>query len=447
MNSKNNLTTGNAAATLVKFAIPFLLACFLQTFYGMVDMYVVGKYNGAETITAVSVGSQIMHMITVMTAGFTMGITVRVGKAAGEKNEKEAARAAGASSVFFLLGSVICAAVLLILNSQIVHIMKTPEDAVSETGSYLRICIAGMPLIMLYNIISSIYRGAGDSKSPMLFISAACAVNVFLDFLFVGTLGMGAKGAALATVSGQLVSCIFAAVFLIKKGAGFGFVKEDFTFDRNQLFASLKIGFPVAMQDGFIQIAFIIITVIANMRGLTAATAVGIVEKIIGFMFLVPSAMLSAVSAITAQNMGAGDRARARLTLRYGLVITAVYGLFCAVYCQFLSHTLVGLFTKDAEILAAGCDYLRSYSFDCMFAGMHFCFSGYFCGDQKSEISFVHNIISILVMRIPGAYLASRLFADSLWPMGLAAPLGSLLSVFICAGFYIYYLKKERKSY
>ena len=258
---------------------------------------------------------------------------------------------------------------------------------------------------------------------------------------------MGAKGAALATVSGQLVSCIFAAVFLIKKGAGFGFVKEDFTFDRNQLFASLKIGFPVAMQDGFIQIAFIIITVIANMRGLTAATAVGIVEKIIGFMFLVPSAMLSAVSAITAQNMGAGDRARARLTLRYGLVITAVYGLFCAVYCQFLSHTLVGLFTKDAEILAAGCDYLRSYSFDCMFAGMHFCFSGYFCGDQKSEISFVHNIISILVMRIPGAYLASRLFADSLWPMGLAAPLGSLLSVFICAGFYIYYLKKERKSY
>ena len=156
MNSKNNLTTGNAAATLVKFAIPFLLACFLQTFYGMVDMYVVGKYNGAETITAVSVGSQIMHMITVMTAGFTMGITVRVGKAAGEKNEKEAARAAGASSVFFMLGSVICAAVLLILNSQIVHIMKTPEDAVSETGSYLRICIAGMPLIMLYNIISSI---------------------------------------------------------------------------------------------------------------------------------------------------------------------------------------------------------------------------------------------------------------------------------------------------
>lgn len=443
MEDKNNLTTGSVGKTLVKFALPFLLACFLQTFYGMVDMYVAGRYNGSETTTAVSIGSQIMHMITVMIVGFTMGITVRVGRASGEKNENEASRSVGAAALFFSAASVVAAVILLLFTVQLVHIMQTPHSAENETVSYLKICLAGIPLIMVYNIISSVYRGAGDSKKPMLFISAACAVNIILDFLFVGTFGMGAAGAALATVSGQLFSCIAALICIIKKGAGFRIKKEDFRLDRKQLSALFKIGTPIAMQDGFIQIAFIVITVIANMRGLTAATAVGIVEKIIGFVFLVPSALLSAVSAITAQNMGAGNRKRAQLSLRYALIITITYGALCAVYSNILPHTLVGLFTRDSAVIAAGCEYLRSYSTDCMFAGIHFCFSGYFCGDQKSEISFIHNIISIILIRIPGAYLASKLFADTLLPMGFAAPLGSLLSVFICVGYYSWCRKKE----
>lgn len=443
MENKNNLTTGSVPKTLVKFALPFLLACFLQTFYGMVDMYVAGRYNGSETTTAVSIGSQIMHMITVMIVGFTMGITVMVGRAFGEKNEKHAAASAGSSAFYYTAASVASAVLLSLFASGIVRIMQTPAEAFDETLRYLRICLAGTPFIMGYNILSSIYRGAGDSKRPMIFVAVACAVNIALDFLLVGALHMGASGAAFATVAGQIVSFAAAFGFFMKKGAGFRIGREHFRADMKIFTPVFKVGFPVAMQDGFIQIAFIVITVIANMRGLTPATAVGIVEKIIGFVFLVPSALLSAVSAITAQNMGAGNRKRAQLSLRYALAITVSYGLFIALYSNILPQTLVGIFTRDSEVIHAGCEYLRSYSTDCMFAGIHFCFSGYFCGDQKSEISFIHNIISIILVRIPGAYIASKMFADTLLPMGFAAPLGSLLSVFICAGYYVYSNRKH----
>lgn len=216
--------------------------------------------------------------------------------------------------------------------------------------------------------------------------------------------------------------------------------------DRDVISQILKVGAPIACQDGLIQVAFIVITVIANSRGLTVSAAVGIVEKLIGFLFLVPSAFLSAISTITAQNMGADKPERARASLRYGLIITVCWGILCALYNQFLPHTMVGLFTKDAAVLAAGCAYMRSYSVDAVFAAIHFCFSGYFCGDQKSVISFIHNIASILLVRIPGAYFASICFPDSLYPMGWAAPLGSLLSALICIGFYLYYRKKEKKE-
>ena len=227
-----------------------------------------------------------------------------------------------------------------------------------------------------------------------------------------------------------------------KRDFGFRVTRQDIRMDKDVISQILKVGTPVACQDGLIQVAFIVITVIANSRGLIASAAVGIVEKLISFMFLVPSAFLSAISTITAQNMGADKPQRARAALCYGLIITVCWGMLCAVYNQFLPHTLVGLFTKDAAVLAAGCAYIRSYSFDAVFAAVHFCFSGYFCGDQKSVISFIHNITSILLCRIPGAYYDSSYFTDSLYPMGWAAPLGSLLSALICIGFYVYYRKK-----
>lgn len=442
MNEKNDLTRGSIGKNLLLFALPYLLSCFMQTFYGMADLFVVGLYNGSETTTAVSIGSQVMHMLTVIIVGFAMGTTVRIGRSVGAKDEREAAKSVGCSIVFFALFAVVVTAVLLILTAPITKVMLTPAEAVEETRLYLTICFAGIPFITAYNVISSIFRGAGDSRRPMYFVGVACIVNIVLDFVFIGGCGMGAAGAALGTVCGQAVSVVFAFLMMRKRDFGFRVTKQDIRVDKEVISQILKVGTPIACQDGLIQVAFIVITVIANSRGLIASAAVGIVEKLIGFMFLVPSAFLSAISTITAQNMGADKPERARASLRYGIIITVCWGIVCALYNQFLPHTLVGLFTKDALVLAAGCAYMRSYAFDTVFAAVHFCFSGYFCGDQKSVISFIHNITSILLIRIPGAYFASIYFPDSLYPMGWAAPLGSLLSAFICIGFYVYYRRK-----
>lgn len=444
MNGNNNLTIGNVKTTMLRFVLPYLLSCFLQTFYGMADLFVVGLYNGSETTTAVSVGSQVMHMLTVMIVGLAMGTTVRIARAVGAGDEENARKTVGTTVVFFAVLALVMTVVLLTGTQGITRIMMTPVEAVEETNRYLFICFAGIPFITAYNVISGIFRGAGDSRSPMVFVAAACIVNIVMDFVFIGGLGLGAAGAALGTITGQAVSVLIALFVTRKMHFGFVIKGKDIRCHAEALKAILHVGIPVAMQDGLIQVAFIVITVIANSRGLVVSTGVGIVEKLISFMFLVPSAFLSAISSITAQNMGAGKPERARESLRFGLLLTVTWGILCCLYCQLLPQTLVGLFSNDGSVVLAGGVYLRAYSFDCVFAAVHFCFSGYFCGDQKSGISFLHNIVSILLARIPGAYLASRFFPETLYPMGLAAPFGSLISALICIGFYRYYRKREQ---
>lgn len=266
----------------------------------------------------------------------------------------------------------------------------------------------------------------------MYFIAIACAVNIILDYLFIGGLHLGAAGAALGTTLSQTVSVIVALCIVLRRKTGITLKRQYFKTQMETMGQILRIGIPVALQDGFIQIAFIVITVIANRRGLNDAAAVGIVEKFISIVFLVPSTMLSTVSALSAQNIGAGKHERASATLRYAIMIAVGFGIVVAVITQFTGKDIVGIFTKDEAVIVLGDQYLRSYIWDCVFAGIHFSFSGYFCAYGLSGISFIHNVLSIICVRIPGAYFASLYYPDTLYPMGFAAPGGSLLSVIVC---------------
>lgn len=357
-NSKNNLTTGNPLTVLIKFALPFLLSSFMQTLYGMVDLFVVGLYNDASTTTAVSIGSQVMHMVTVIVIGLAMGATVKIGYCIGAKDYKTTAKTVGNSLSFFAMLSLILTFILLLCTTGITNIMLTPTESISQTNSYLMVCFAGIPFIVMYNIISSIFRGLGDSKTPMYFVAIACVVNIILDFIFVGGFQLGAFGAALATVLAQALSTVCAFLIMRKHSTGFTLKKEDFFPDGKLLKDMIKVGLPIALQDGFIQISFIIITVIANSRGLIFAASVGIVEKFIGLLFLVPSAMLSAISAITAQNYGAGKKERATLSLQYALALVLIFGGVMCLFCQFFPKTFVGIFTKEDAVIKAGALYL-----------------------------------------------------------------------------------------
>ncbi len=429
---EKNLTTGSVFKNIVFFSLPYLLSYFLQTLYGMADLFIIGQFEGTASTTAVSIGSQVMHMLTVMIVGLAMGSTVSIGQSVGANDKKRAAVHIGNTVTLFLSLSVVLTVVLVLLVHPIVNIMSTPTEAVSGTAAYLTICFIGIPFITAYNIISSIFRGLGDSKSPMYFIAVACVANIGLDYLFMGAMRMGPAGAALGTTLAQAISVVFALVVILRRESGISVDKSHFKPKKPVMGNILKIGIPIAVQDGLIQVAFVAITIIANRRGLTDAAAVGIVEKIISFVFLVPSSLLSTVSALGAQNIGAHKPERAVATLRYAICIAVGFGLIVSGLVQVVAEPVVGLFTSDSAVQMAGGQYFRGYIWDCIFAGIHFSFSGYFCACEKSILSFLHNIIAIVLVRIPGVYLTSTLFPTTLFPMGLATATGSLLSVIIC---------------
>lgn len=447
---ERNLTTGSVGKNILIFSLPYLLSYFLQTLYGMADLFIIGQFDGVASTTAVSIGSQVMHMLTVMLVGLAMGTTVSIARAVGGRNHKQVSENVGNTVTLFFGLSIVLTVVLLLLVRQIVGVMSTPAEAVDGTVAYLTICFLGIPFITAYNIISSIFRGMGDSKSPMYFIAIACVANIALDYLFIGALDFGPAGAALGTTLAQTIS-VAVSLFMILRRKSISLSKGDFHPRRSVVGQILQIGVPVALQDGLIQIAFIVITIIANRRGLNDAAAVGIVEKIIGFVFLVPSSMLSTVSALGAQNIGAGKPERAVQTLRYAICITVGFGLCVCIGVQLCAEQLVALFTDrqaagGAEVIRFGGQYLRSYILDCVFAGIHFSFSGYFCACGKSVLSFLHNISSVLLVRVPGSYLASMLFPDTLFPMGLASAGGSLLSVMLCILFYLKFCREKNPA-
>ena len=433
---EKNLTTGSVFKSVILFSLPYLLSYFLQTLYGMADLFIIGQFDGVASTTAVSIGSQVMHMLTVMIVGLAMGTTVSIAQSVGAGNRKQVAQNIGNTVTLFMIVSVALMIVLLCLVRPIVAAMSTPKEAVDGTVSYLTICFIGIPFITAYNIISSIFRGMGDSKSPMYFIAVACLVNIALDYFFMGVLNFGPAGAALGTTISQAVS-VAVSLFVILKKKSIVLEKQDFKPKRTVMGKVLKIGVPIAFQDGLIQVAFIVITIIANQRGLNDAAAVGIVEKLMSFLFLIPSSMLSTVSALGAQNFGAGKPKRAMQTLRYAIMLAVGFGIIASVTIQFTAGSIVALFTDagttdGAEVVRFGSQYLRGYIWDSIFAGIHFSFSGYFCACGRSGLSFLHNILAITLVRIPGVYLTSKIFATTLLPMGLATAAGSLLSVFIC---------------
>ena len=437
-----NLTSENILRTMLTFAIPYIISYFLQTLYGMADLFIVGQFNDVNGITSVSNGSQFLHMLTVIIVGLAMGVTVMIARYVGAKEDAKVSKTIGNTIVLFIGISLLLTIFLVLSVSSIIQIMSVPQSAISGTKDYLIICFLGIPFITAYNIISSIFRGLQDSKSPMYFIGIACIANILLDYLFIGTFHMGPKGAAFGTVLAQTLSVCVALFYISLKKMGIKLSKSDLKPSKKNMAEILKVGIPVSVQDGCIQVAFMIITIIANHRGLTDAAAVGVVEKFISAVFIIPSSMLATVSSLAAQNLGAKKVGRAQSVLRYATIISVVYGVIITCVVQGLAPYILRIFTSDSAVILSGSEYLKSYIFDCIFAGIHFSFTGYFAALQKSYIGFIHNMIAIIFIRIPGSYFASLYYPMTLFPMGMAAPLGSLLSVVICVGAYMYLKRK-----
>lgn len=205
-----DLTRGNVLRNIISFALPYMLAMFLQILYGMADMLIIGQYCGVDTITAVSNGAQVMNMIAFVLMGLTVGATVQIARAVGARDLKSSGEIVGNSISLFLVVSVILGTIFLFLRGHIVQWLDVPTEAVNETIVYLTLCFAGIPFILGYDVIASLYRGLGDSRRPLYFIAIACGTNVVLDLLFIGYMHLGAAGAALGTIASQLASVVAA---------------------------------------------------------------------------------------------------------------------------------------------------------------------------------------------------------------------------------------------
>lgn len=442
--STGNLTRGPLIPTMLRFSIPYLITCFLQSCYELADLLIVGRFNGADSVSAVSTGSQMTHLVTVTIVGLTTGITVTISHAIGARRMDKVQRQIGQSIRLFAIVAIIATIALTASADPLLLLLSTPPEAFSQAHDYVTICFFGTPFIVAYNVISAIFRGFGDSRHPMYFVALAGLLNVGLDLAFIGGAHMQAAGAALATVISQAFSVVAALIYLKFANTGIHVRKADLVYDWAGTRQILTIGTPIALQELCIQVSFIVITAIANGRGLEISAAVGIVEKIISFLFLVPSAMLSTVSVVAGQNAGARQHSRSKTALRYGITMCIAYGALVCFASQIWGADIVRVFSPDDEaVVRYGAQYLSSYSFDCILAGVHFCFSGFFSAYGKSLYTFAHNIASVLLVRIPGAYAASLLWPDNLFPMGCAAPLGSLLSILICSA--LYYLRFSKR--
>lgn len=434
---KTNLSEGSILRNLIVFAVPFLISVCLQTLYGLADLFITGLYNGAEATAAVATGSQIMHLITMIFSALLTGSTVLISKATGAKDHRGAAKGIGNTFSVFAVLSVLLIAILFWGESPILKLMSVPTESMTGVRSYLNICILGIPFIIFYNVFAAVFRGLGDSRTPAVFIAVACVFNIAADFLFIGYFGMGAPGAALGTVTSQTISVLVSVLYVLKsKGFGVPFSAADFKPERETVCSIFQTGVPLFLQEFLIQFAFLFLQILANSRGVDTAAAVGIVEKIICVLFLIPSSLCSSVAVIAAQNIGAGLPKRAVLTMKTSILLSTATGTAVALIFQFISKGAVSLFTADSAVILLGSQYLRAYVWDCIFAGVHFSFSGYFNACGRSYLTSIHNVAFALLVRMPGAWLASKYFPETLFPMGLASPAASICSIIFCVTAY-----------
>lgn len=439
----NELIEGKISTSLLKFAFPFMLASLLQALYGAADLFVVGQFANSAGVSAVSTGSQLMQTITGIFLGISMGGTVLIGRRVGEKDDDATAKAIGTLSILFCIFALILTPLMLIFTDKAVTLMHAPIEAIESTRQYIFICSLGIPFIIGYNGTSSIYRGLGDSKTPVYFVALASILNIVGDLVFVGIFSMGAGGAALATIIAQGISFFTSLLYMQKKSFNFQLKREHFKIYKDSFKPILKVGCPLALQDGLVNISFLLITMIINSMGLVASASVGVVERIMGFAFLPPSAFSSAVATITAQNMGANKPKRALNSLKCGILYSLMFGIFICLYCQISPESLTSIFSKDNEVIKNAALYLRSFSIDCVLVSFVFCFNAYFSGCGNSIISLIHSLIATFAVRVPISYALSKSTGVTLLEIGFAAPLASLLSIIICTLYFTWLRKKK----
>ena len=442
---KTDFTQGSILQKLSLFMLPVLGALVLQAAYGAVDLLVVGRFGSTAGLSAVSTGSQLLNLVTFVVTQFAMGVTVLIARYIGEKKQHQIGAVLGGAAVVFTAMAAVLFVLLVGFARPISVLMQAPAEAVSLTASYVRICGAGIFFIVAYNLMSAIFRGLGDSKSPLIFVLVACIVNIVGDLVLVAGCGLDAAGAAIATVAAQAVSVVLAVVMLLKKQLPFTLKKLDFRLN-TQCRKFLEIGMPLALQEFLTQLSFLALCAFINRLGLAASSGYGVASKIVNFAMLIPSALMQSMASFVAQNVGAGNPKRAKKAMFTGIGVGVTIG--CAVFALVLlkGDVLAGIFSTDAEVVQKSFEYLKGFAPECVVTAVLFSMVGYFNGNNKTVWVMIQGLVQTLLVRLPMAYVMSIQPNASLTMIGLAAPVSTAVGIVLNVGYYLYLNRKKNKA-
>ena len=432
MQRSNDFTTGKILGPLIRFMVPVFLAMLLQAMYGAVDLLIVGQFAQSLDVSAVSTGSQMMMTITNLVTSFAMGATILLAQRIGEGRAREGGEVVGSSICLF--GAIAIGFTLLVplLCRPLSTVMNAPHEAFDATASYIRICGLGSLFIIVYNLIGSIFRGIGDSRTPLMTVLISCVCNIAGDLLLVAVFHMGTAGAAVATVFAQAISVIISLLVLRRRELPFQFDRSDIRFNGAIVRRVTSLGLPIALQDLLVGISFLVLLSIVNSLGLIPSAGIGVAERVCGFIMLIPAAFMQAMSAFVAQNIGAGEYGRARKALAYAIAVSTALAVVMFAVTFWHGDLMAGIFSSDPDVIRAGADYLKAYAIDCLLTCFLFCFIGFFNGIGMTRFVMLQGIIGAFLVRIPVAFLMSREVPVSMFHIGLATPCSTVIQVIMC---------------
>lgn len=445
MSGQKDLTKGNLVTTLLAFALPYIGANFLQALYGAADLLIVGRFCDSSAVSAVATGSQLMQTLVFFITGLTVSATVLIGKAFGAKQYEAITKIVNTMSICFFVAGVVLSVAVIACVMPLLNVLQTPAAALNSAKDYVVICSYGLLFIFAYNAISAILRGLGNSVAPMVFVAISCFINIVADIVLIGKFGMGAAGAAIATVLSQAVSVVIGLIYLRKGDFVFDFKFRQIKFDVQTAKDLFKIGIPLSLQDTLVPLSFLFLFSLANSFGVAASAAYGSVVRLNAFMMLPAGAFAMSLTALTAQNLGAGKMKRALNALKLSILFAFCFGVIFFIWQQVVPKSAIAIFTTDEAVLEEGARYLRSFSYDYLFVPFVFCLNGFFFGCGRTFFAAANSIFSAFAIRVPVAFLLTTLVASpSLFEIGIAPPCASVLSIIIAFS-YLEYLARTKK--
>ena len=347
-----DFTVGNIPKQLLLFTLPFMASNALQVLYSTIDMMIVGKFVGTAGLSAVAQSSQIVNFATMVCLGVSNAGQVLVSQALGAGKKDKMNHIIGTLFCILMILAIIFSGIVMIFKSGILNLIHVPIESYKMAMEYLLICGCGFIFTAGYNMVSAVLRGMGDSKRPLLFIVIASVINLILDLLFTGILGMGVAGAAWATIIGQAVSFVFSVYYLYKnkEAVGFSFKRECFRIEKNYAGLIIKLGTPMAVQSGFINISMLFVNSIINQVGVVASATFGVGIRIDDIINKISQGIQYAAMPMISQNIGANQKKRAKKIVYWAWIYSLSLTFFFMVLYICFGKQLFMIFSNDPQV-------------------------------------------------------------------------------------------------